>query len=66
MLLALPLANCQSARTLTSVTDNEGQCIAWRKIKASRKDTAMTIQQVREHNATGRRLRCVNDNWLDP
>jgi hypothetical protein len=47
------------------VTDNEGQCIAWRKILASRKDTPLTIKQVREHNATGRRLGCRNDNWLD-
>lgn len=58
MLLALPLANCQHTGIQTSVTDNDGQCVAWRKILASRKDTAMTVQQVREHNATGRRLRC--------
>ncbi len=65
MLLAGLLAGCATSGTPISVTDNEGQCVAWRKILASRKDTAMTIQQVRVHNATGRRLHCRNDNWLE-
>lgn len=65
MLLAGLLGGCVTSQTLTSVTDNEGQCVAWRKILVSHKDTPMTIQQVRVHNATGRRLRCKNDNWLE-
>ncbi len=58
-LLASLLVGCQTSGMGTTVTDNEGQCIAWRAITYStKKDTAMTVQQVREHNATGKRLRC--------
>lgn len=42
-----------------TVTDTEAQCIAWRAIRYSgKKDTALTVNQVRIHNETGRRLGC--------
>jgi hypothetical protein len=59
MSLASLLAGCQTNQTGTTVTDTETQCIAWRAIHYSAtKDTALTVQQVREHNATGARLGC--------
>jgi hypothetical protein len=41
------------------VTDSEAQCAAWRAITYSaKKDTPMTVQQIRTHNQVGRRLGC--------
>jgi hypothetical protein len=59
LLLGSLLASCQTTGTATTVTDNAGQCAAWRAITySSKRDTAPTVQQVREHNATGRYLGC--------
>lgn len=59
MLLASSLAGCITDQTGTTVTDTETQCVAWRAIYYKAKsDTAATVQQVREHNATGVRLGC--------
>jgi uncharacterized lipoprotein YajG len=44
----LVLAACQ-ATTPTAVTDTS--CLAFEPITYSRKDTVMTAQQIREHNA---------------
>lgn len=59
LLLGSLLASCQHTRTGTTVTDNEGQCAAWRAITySSKRDTAPTVKQVLEHNATGKYLGC--------
>jgi hypothetical protein len=59
MLLGSLLAGCQHTRTSTTVTDTEAQCAAWRAITySSKKDTPPTVKQIREHNASGRRLGC--------
>ncbi len=59
MLCVLLLAGCQTTGTATTVTDTEAQCIAWRAIfYSAKKDTALTIKQVRVHNEVGRRLGC--------
>ena len=58
LLLANLLGGCVTTGTRTSVTDTEGQCAAWRRITYSHQDTPPTALQVREHNATGRYLRC--------
>lgn len=59
MLLGSLLAGCQHTKTHMTVTDAEAQCAAWRAITySSKRDTAPTVKQVREHNATGKRLGC--------
>ena len=59
LLLGSLLASCQTTGTGTTVTDNNGQCVAWRAITySSKKDTPPTVKQVREHNATGKYLGC--------
>lgn len=59
LLLGSLLASCQHTRTGSTVTDTAAQCAAWRGITYSAKrDTAPTVQQIREHNATGRYLGC--------
>lgn len=59
LLLASPLAGCVTDQTGTTVTDTETQCVAWRAIHYSgTKDTALTVQQIRVHNATGTALGC--------
>jgi hypothetical protein len=59
LLLGSLLAGCQTTGTLTTVTRSESQCAAWRAITySSKKDTPMTVQQVRVHNQVGRKLGC--------
>lgn len=59
LLLGSLLAGCQTAGTLTTVTRSETQCAAWRAITySSKKDTPLTVEQVRVHNQVGRKLGC--------
>lgn len=58
LLLASLLGGCVTTGTLTSATNTESQCAAWRRIRYSVKDTELTAVQVRQHNQTGRNLRC--------
>ena len=56
-LAAALLAGCQ-AMTPTYVTDTS--CLAFEPIRASRKDTPETLDQVRQHNAAWDTL-CKSD-----
>lgn len=64
LLVSLTVGGCQSSRVIPTFgtkpgpTDNQVQCAAWRRITYSKKDTAPTAQEIREHNATGRVLGC--------
>lgn len=51
---ALILAACQTTATPTSVIDTT--CLAMEPITYSRKDTALTATQIRQHNAAWRAL----------
>lgn len=57
MCLMTLLTSCVT--TGATVTDTRSRCAAWRAITFSAgKDTRMTVDQVRTHNAVGRRLGC--------
>lgn len=61
MLSALCLLSLMTGcvTTRTTATDRKSVCAAWRAITYSAKgDTRMTIDQVRVHNAVGRKLGC--------
>ena len=49
LLAAVPLLQACATTTPISVTDTS--CLAYEPIRYSRKDTAETIRQAREHNA---------------
>lgn len=57
-MLATPaLVSCNT--TGTTATTTKSQCDAWRAITYSAKgDTKLTVDQVRVHNAVGKRLGC--------
>jgi hypothetical protein len=56
-MLLLMLPACKT--TGTTATTIESQCSAWRAIRYSaKKDTKLTVDQVRIHNAVGKRLGC--------
>lgn len=57
-LSAMSLLTLTGCATLTSATNLEAQCSAWRKITYYKQDTKNTVRQVRVHNATGRNLGC--------
>jgi hypothetical protein len=53
----LILTGCITTRT--TATDKRSQCAAWRSITYSMKsDSKVTVDQIRIHNATGKRLGC--------
>lgn len=57
LLLCPFLAGCQT--TGTTATTIKSQCAAWRAITYSAKgDTKLTVDQIRVHNAVGKRLGC--------
>lgn len=59
MWFATLLTNCVSTGTTGTVTDKASRCAAWRAITYSAKgDTKLTVDQIRIHNAVGRRLGC--------
>lgn len=59
MCLMTLLANCATTGTTGTATDKASRCAAWRAITYSAKgDTNLTVDQIRIHNAVGRRLGC--------
>lgn len=57
--LGLSLTLLTGCGTISTATNKQAQCAAWRAISYSaKKDTAETVKQVRVHDATGKRLGC--------
>lgn len=55
----LSIASLLAACSTTSSTETKAQCAAWRAITySSKKDTAVTVKQIRVHNRTGQNLGC--------
>ena len=59
MCLLTLLPACVTTDTTGTTTSRQSRCAAWRAITYSAsKDTRMTVDQIRTHNAVGRKLGC--------
>ena len=57
--LAILLSGCATTNITGTTTNRQSKCAAWRAITYSAsKDTKMTVDQIRTHNAVGKKLGC--------